>query len=134
MEIRIYYEDTDAAGIVYHSNYLKYLERARTEYLRERGFIVAELAKNGMLFPVIKMEIAFKYPAFHDDLLCVKTIPVSISRSFFIFQQQLYRIIDDRLLVDAFVKLACVKPNLKPQRIPADLHLKLADEIFQLSA
>jgi len=50
MQIRVYYEDTDAAGVVYHSNYLNYCERARTEYLRERGYSVAELAASGTVF------------------------------------------------------------------------------------
>ena len=68
MEVRIYYEDTDAAGVVYHANYLKFFERARTEYFRDRGLFVAELAAAGFVFPVVRMEVDFISPARHDDL------------------------------------------------------------------
>jgi len=78
MQIRVYYEDTDAAGVVYHSNYLNYCERARTEYLRERGYSVAELAASGTVFPVARMEIDFKAPARHDDLLRIVTVPLRV--------------------------------------------------------
>ena len=57
MEIRVYYEDTDAGAIVYYANYLKYFERGRTEYLRDRGFSVGELHKRGFVFPVVYLEI-----------------------------------------------------------------------------
>ena len=81
MLLRVYYEDTDAAGVVYHSNYLNYCERARTEYLRERGWSVAELASDGAVFPVVRMEIDFKAPARHDDLLQVITTPLRVGGS-----------------------------------------------------
>ena len=73
MDIRTYYEDTDAAGVVYHANYLKFFERARTEYFRERGLSVSELAAAGFVFPVVRMELDFRAPARHDDLLSVET-------------------------------------------------------------
>lgn len=69
MGVRIYYEDTDTGGVVYHADYIKYTERARTEYFRGHGFSVAELARNGFILPVVRLEIDFKAPALHDDLL-----------------------------------------------------------------
>ena len=121
MEVRIYYEDTDAAGVVYHANYLKYLERARTEYFRERGLLVSELASAGSVFPVVRMEVDFIAPALHDDLLSVVTKPAHCSGSSFSLQQQIFRSRDNRLLLKALVKLACVGPDLKARRIPAEV-------------
>ena len=63
MEVRIYYEDTDAGGVVYHANYLRYMERARTEFLRERGMSVQEMHDRGIIFPVVAMDISYRAPA-----------------------------------------------------------------------
>lgn len=121
MTIRVYYEDTDAAGVVYHSNYLNYMERARTEYLREQGISVAEMAADGAVFPVVRMEIDFKAPARHDDLLDVSTVPLRVGGSSFMLRQQVLRASDQQLLVQADVTLACVSPVLKARRIPTEL-------------
>lgn len=121
MHVRIYYEDTDAAGVVYHANYIKFLERARTEYFRERGLLVSELAAAGHVFPVVRMEVDFIAPARHDDLLSIVTSPAQSSGSSFSLQQRIYRASDNRLLVNAFVKLACVGPDLRARRIPAEV-------------
>lgn len=129
MQIRVYYEDTDAAGVVYHANYLNYLERARTEYLREQGISVAEMAASGAVFPVVRMEIDFKAPARHDDLLEVTTTPVRVGGSSFTLQQQVQRSNDNQLLVQATVGLACVSPGLKARRIPQELRQLLAQGI-----
>lgn len=118
MQIRVYYEDTDAAGVVYHSNYLNYFERARTEFFREQGYSVAELASRGSVFPVVRMEIDFRLPARHDDLLRVSTLPVRVGGSSFTLHQQVFRVSDNSLLVEAQVVLACVTPEMKACRIP----------------
>jgi len=103
MLLRVYYEDTDAAGVVYHSNYLNYCERARTEYLRERGWSVAELASDGAVFPVVRMEIDFKAPARHDDMLRINTVPIRVGGSSFAVRQQVLRASDGKLLVELLV-------------------------------
>lgn len=121
MLLRVYYEDTDAAGVVYHSNYLNYCERARTEYLRERGCSVAELAADGAIFPVVRMEIDFKAPARHDELLRITTLPLRVGGSSFVLRQQVLRETDGQLLVELMVTLACVSPALKARRIPASV-------------
>lgn len=121
MEVRTYYEDTDAAGVVYHANYLKFLERARTEYFREKGLSVSELAVAGFVFPVVRMEIDFRSPARHDDLLTVETVPERSSGSSFTLRQHIFRSSDEKLLVSATVKLACIGPDLKARRIPAEV-------------
>ena len=129
MLLRVYYEDTDAAGVVYHSNYLNYCERARTEYLRERGWSVAELASDGAVFPVVRMEIDFKAPARHDDLLQVITTPLRVGGSSFELRQQVHRASDGKLLVELLVMLACMTPQLKARRIPAGVRETLSAEV-----
>lgn len=129
MQVRIYYEDTDAAGVVYHSNYLKYMERARTEWLREQGISVAELAKEGSVFPVVRMEIDFKAPAQHDDLLAITTKGVKVGGSSFTLQQQIFCSRTGKLLVDAMVVLASVSTELKARRIPAKLRQLLMERL-----
>jgi acyl-CoA thioester hydrolase len=121
MEIRIYYEDTDAAGVVYHANYLRFFERARTEYFRERGLLVSELAAAGYMFPVVRMEVDLMSSARHDDLLSIVTKPVQSSGSSFSLRQQIYRTYDKKLLVNALIKLACVGAGHKARRIPAEV-------------
>lgn len=128
MLVRVYYEDTDAAGVVYHSNYLKYCERARTEYLRTHGFSVAALAAEGSIFPVVRMEIDFKAAACHDDLLRINTIVQHVGGSTISFLQRIYRETDNRLLVELLVTLACVSEQLKAKRIPLKLRSFLLKE------
>ncbi len=128
MDVRIYYEDTDSGGVVYHANYIKYLERARTEYFRSRGFLVAELARDGFVFPVVRLEIDFKAPALHDDLLTVTTSPLHVGGSSVTFQQNIVRQGDGKLLVAGVVKLACISPGLKARRIPLEIRTMLETE------
>lgn len=121
MEVRIYYEDTDAGGVVYHANYLRYFERARTEFMRERGLSVLELHESGSIFPVVRVEMDFRAPARHDDLLRVETEVLDVGKSSFVLGQQVVRATDGKLLVDARVTLACVGPEMKAKRLPPEL-------------
>jgi acyl-CoA thioester hydrolase len=127
MEIRIYYEDTDAGGVVYHANYLRYFERARTEYLRERGLSVSELAAQGHILPVVRVEIDYRAPAVHDDLLRIETELLEVGKASFIVGQRAVRAIDGKLLVDCKVTLVCVSPHMKVHRLPAELLLVLEE-------
>lgn len=128
MEVRIYYEDTDSGGVVYHANYLKYFERARTEYFRCHDFHVAELAGNGFVFPVVRIEIDFKAPALHDDLLVVSTVPVKVGGSSFTLRQTIIRKKDGLWLAGGLITLACIGPNFKAKRIPAEIRQMLEAE------
>ena len=128
MDVRIYYEDTDAGGVVYHANYIKYLERARTEYFRVHGFLVAELARNGFVFPVIRLEMDFKAPVVHDDLLFVSTDPIRVGGSSVTLCQKIVRKHDAKLLAEGMVTLACISPNLKARRIPLEIRKMLETE------
>lgn len=127
MEIRIYYEDTDAGGVVYYANYLRYFERARTEYLRERGLSVGELAARECIFPVVRLEADYRAPARHDDLLRIETCVLEVRKTSFTLGQRAVRVNDGKLLVDAKVTMVCVNPLMKARRLPQELLQALAD-------
>jgi len=127
MEFRIYYEDTDAGGVVYHARYLAFFERGRTEFLRERGLSVGELAEQGHVFPVVRLEIDYKAPAVLDDLVRVETELLELGRSSFTMGQQLVRAIDGKLLAAGKITLVCVGPGMKAKRLPEALLRVLQD-------
>ena len=121
MEFRIYYEDTDAGGVVYHGRYPGYFERGRTEFFRKRGLSVQQLHEEGIIFPVVRMEIDFRYPARLDDLVRVESIIREAGNTSFTMQQRLLRVSDDKLLAEGNVTLVCVNTAMKPKRLPASV-------------
>jgi len=118
MEFRIYYEDTDAGGVVYHGRYPGFFERGRTEFFRDRGLSVRQLHDEGIIFPVVRMEIDFRYPARLDDLVRVESKIIGSGNTSFTMEQRLLRADDDKLLVEAVVTLVCVNTEMKPKRLP----------------
>jgi acyl-CoA thioester hydrolase len=128
VDVRIYYEDTDAAGVVYHTNYIKYLDRARTEFFRNHGFQVAKLAEEGFIFPVVRLEFDFRSPARLDDLLSVETTPVMTAGASFTLCQRIIRPLDQKLILEGLVTLACVNKALKARRIPSAIRRLLESE------
>ena len=124
--VRIYYEDTDAGGVVYHARYLHFFERARTEFLRELGFTQQILIEQEQLaFVVKKAEIDYKTPARLDDLLNVETTIMELKGVTIVFKQQLWRGTD--CLCEAIVTVASVNLNkMKPVAIP-----KMIKQAFQ---
>lgn len=121
MEFRIYYEDTDAGGVVYHGRYLGFFERGRTEFFRERGLSVQQLHEQGVIFPVVRIEIDFRYPARLDDLVRVESKIIDSGNTSFTMQQQLFRLQDNKLLTEGKVTLVCVDSTMKPKRLPTQL-------------
>ena len=119
--VRVYYEDTDAGGVVYHANYICYMERARTEFLREHGLSVREMHEMGIIFPVVAIEANYRAPARLDDLLEVKTQIAAMKNSSFVAAQQVVRKEDGKLLVDARVTLACVNTDMRARRLPEEI-------------
>jgi acyl-CoA thioester hydrolase len=119
--VRVYYEDTDAAGVVYYANYLRFLERARTEWLASLGFTLTALeAEHGVVFVVHRLDIEYRLPARLYDALEVTLVPTTIGKSRLVTEQDVLRA-DDRL-VSARVTLACLDPRRwRPARIPAIL-------------
>jgi acyl-CoA thioester hydrolase len=120
-ERRIYYADTDAWGMVYYANYLRYIEQGRTEFLRERGFSVKALQERGYLLPVMRLEIDYLVSAVLDDLLRVDTTVQEITGATCTLKQQVVRVSDGEMLVDAKVTLACTGPGKKARRLPKEL-------------
>lgn len=122
--IRVYYEDTDAGGVVYHSQYLNFFERARTEMLRSLAFSQQQLLGEQIAFVVKKIEIDYKQPARLDDLLYVQSEILELRRVSMVFCQRLYR--DALCLSEAKVTVACVKLNeMKPVAIPKVIYQAL---------
>ena len=121
IEVRVRYAETDQMGVVYHSNYLNYLELGRVEWLRSLGYSYAELEKKGVLLPVVHAELNYRFPARYDELIRVETEVSSIGKSSIEFSSQLYNE-NDTLLLEGKVKLVCLNADtFKPISIPADL-------------
>jgi acyl-CoA thioester hydrolase len=121
--VRVYYEDTDFSGRVYHASYLRFLERGRTEWLRRRGFAHRDLAQSsGVVFVVRSLQIEFLAPAVMDDLLIVETNAAAVRGASIDFKQRVIR--GDKALVTASVLAASIR-NDRPARIPADLRRRL---------
>ena len=107
MRIRVYYEDTDSGGVVYHSNYLNFMERARTEWLRNLGINQYNLKlTDNMIFIVANLDIKYKKSALLDDELQINTKLESIKACSLLLQQEIYR--DTELLTVCSIKVACV--------------------------
>jgi acyl-CoA thioester hydrolase len=121
--VRVYYEDTDFSGRVYHASYLRFLERGRTEWLRRRGFTHLDLAESsGVVFGVRSLQVEYLAPAMMDDLLVVETSAAAVRGASITFHQRVVR--GDKALVTASVLAASIR-NDRPARIPADLRRRL---------
>jgi acyl-CoA thioester hydrolase len=123
--VRVYYEDTDAGGVVYHSTYLNFMERARTEWLRSLGFEQNYLRDIlNIIFVVHSMQIAFRKPAKFDDLLTIVSEVSKIGHGSFEFLQKIS--VNQQILVEAQVKIACVQAvNFKPTAIPEKIKIEM---------
>jgi acyl-CoA thioester hydrolase len=125
--VRVYYEDTDSGGVVYYANYLKFLERARTEWLRAIGFEQTELLRDyNVIFVVRRVEIDYLRPAVFNDLLTVTVREHGAGRSWIELDQTVER---DAELVRARVKIVCVNgQTFKPTAIPAQIKQKMENQ------
>ena len=124
---RVYYEDTDAGGVVFYANYLKFIERGRTEYLRELGFEQSIQAKEkNLVFVVRSLSADYLSPAFLDDMIEVQTSIKLIKNASLIFAQKILNIEKNTVLFKADVKVVSVlKNNLKPCAFPQEILEKL---------
>ncbi|MFK7879707.1 tol-pal system-associated acyl-CoA thioesterase [Roseobacter sp.] len=117
--IRVYYEDTDMAGIVYYANYLRYIERARSDWVREIGIDQRAMKAQGTVFAVRRVEADYIQPAHFDDVLSVATSLCKLTSARMVMVQKLWR--DDTLLFAAEVVIVCIGADGKPVRLPAEL-------------
>jgi acyl-CoA thioester hydrolase len=130
-QARVYWEDTDAGGIVYYANYLRFLERARSEWLRSRGVSQRSLADDpGIIFSVVSVEARYRRPARLDDVLAISCEPAQEGGASVAFGQRIWR--GDpagELLLEATVRVACLDAaSLKPRRLPPVILQELADD------
>jgi len=125
MKVRIYYHHTDCGGVVYYAEYLKFLEEARTEFFEQKGVLVKDLKKRGVLFVVARQEIDYKAPAFYEDTLQINTWVKEISRLKIEFGYEIKNQ-DGKLISTAKTILVFVDKNIKPKTIPEDVKDKLS--------
>ena len=122
IDARVYFEDTDAGGVVFYVNYLKFMERARTEYLRDLGFKQSQLASENCLFVVHSAQARYHAPARLDYLLLITAEIASVKRASLVFKQQVICQQTQQLLCTGEFIVACVEANtFKPQAIPEAL-------------
>ena len=128
LPVRVYYQDTDAGGVVFHAQYLAFMERARTEFLNERGFDLSRFAKESrVLFMVHGITVRYHRPAMLNELLCVTAEVGSTGPASVMFRQRVER--GSELLVEAEVRLALVdRDRLRPVRMPEPLKRLLGKE------
>ena len=126
-QVRVYYEDVDLGGVVYYANYLRYFERARSEWLRSLGVNQEQLAAvEGIGFVVVRAEIDYKLGARLDDQLAISVVPVEMKRAYFWLEQEA-RHADGRICAAARIKAACVRhSDMRPQPIPETLVARMA--------
>ena len=132
--VRAYIEDTDAGGIVFYVNYLKFMERARTESLRALGFGKQFIVNQDAMFVVHSLNVDYKKPALLDEELRVEAHIMQLKRSSLIFRQNIYRDVDGitELLCCASVKVACVnKEQMRPTAIPDQVLEKIKSAIAE---
>ncbi len=118
--LRVYYEDTDLAGIVYYANYLRFIERGRSEFLRARGIDQAALRRDtGIVFAVRRVVIDYRAPAAYDDLLTVTTAIAELRGARVVMVQEVLR--GDAVLAHALVTVAALRADGRAVRLPADM-------------
>lgn len=130
LPLRVYIEDTDAGGIVFHANYLKYMERARTEWLRSHGVSLRGGLSQNISYVVQRMELYYRAPAKLDDVLDVRVELMAFGRVWMKFFEQVVRQSDQKLLCEATVTVACITLDTgRPQRLPADVRGLLEQQL-----
>jgi acyl-CoA thioester hydrolase len=121
MEVKIYYEDTDCGGVVYYANYLKYFERARTQYLEERGLSVAGLMKDGTVFVVVHAEVDYRSPARYGETLVIETVVSDVTAASFTFSHVIRERESQRVVVEGSARLATTDGNGKVKRLDKEM-------------
>lgn len=125
--VRVYYEDTDAGGVVYYANYLKFFERARTEMLRAMGYEQDQLMAEGVIFVVRSIQVDYLIPARFNEQLQVSADLSLVKKASFDFEQQITR--GDEVLCKGIIRVACLDAQtMRPKAIPEKLQEQLKNE------
>ncbi len=117
MDVHIYYEDTDCGGVVYYANYLRYMERARTEYLASKGYSVKKLMDEGTIFMVLRAEVDYRSPARYGDTIEIETWVKDVTRVTMIFEHIMRDKTSRRVFVECRTKVVYVDAQGKPKRL-----------------
>jgi len=120
MELKTYYEDTDCGGVVYYANYLRYMERARTEYLASRGCPLKKLMDEGTIIMVLRAEVDYRSPARYGDVIEIETWVREATRATLIFEHVMREKASGRVFVECRTKMVYVDPNGRPKRLSAE--------------
>jgi len=121
MEIKIYYEDTDCGNVVYYANYLKFFERARTEYMNNHGIDLKKYHEKGIFFVVASVKVDYRSPARYGETIVDETWISEKSRASFTFKYKLMEKESRRLLVEGETRIVTVDREMKPQRLDEEL-------------
>ena len=124
MQKQIYYHDKDCGGVVYYSNYLKFMEEARTDYFARRGLSIKELAEAGTMFVIARVEIDYKLPAFYGDRLDIETVFSAVHRVK-IEVEHIVKNQKGKLICKCKTLMVCVDKNIEPKAIPEDIRRRL---------
>lgn len=128
-EVRVRYADTDRGGVVYHAEYLVFLEVGRTEMMRSLGCPYRELEDRGFVMPVVDAVLKYRAPARYDDLLVVESRLTEVERVRIRIDSRVSNAASGVLLADGFLRLACVGPNGRPRPIPEDARTLMSADI-----
>lgn len=128
--IRVYYEDTDAGGVVYYANYLKFLERARTEYLRSLGYEQDQLrAECGLIFVVRSVNVEYLQPARFNEQLQVSAKVIELKRTSMVFEQTITREGESAPLITATIRIVALdEASFRPKAIPNEMRAEIVDD------
>jgi len=121
LEIKIYYEDTDSGGVVYYANYLRYMERGRTEYLAARGISVKDLMDQGTIFVVTRAEVDYKSSVRYGDTILLETSVAEKTGATLLFQHRITDKTTGRLLVEGKIRMVCADLSVRPKRLPPEM-------------
>lgn len=121
LKIRMYYEDTDCGGVVYYANYLRYVERARTEFFESRGVGLRKLMDEGVFFVVAEAALKYLSPGRYGDIMAIETNVEKVGPASIVFRHSISRDNTGEKLVEATVKLGCVGRDFRPLRLKQNI-------------
>lgn len=126
--VRVYYEDTDFSGVVYHANYLRYFERGRSDFLRMAGISHTDLGAlpEPLVFAIARVDIRYHRPARIDDLIRIVTLPATLRAAAFTLTQRAE--CNGQLLAEATIEVVCINRDNRPRRLPKDLAHRMTPE------
>lgn len=128
IDYRVYYEDTDAGGVMYHGSYIRYCERGRTEFMRHIGFSCSDVAENrGLIFVIRHIDAHYHKPARLEDLLTVESGIKELKNSSFVMEQSIF--CQDSMLFSAQVTVVCVDKDVRPVRLPEDIRAQFTNYV-----